>query len=212
MTLPPYEEWKKERLSWWERLAMKLTPTDEFLDYMNMQLQDIRRLLAAAPAAPPAAVDALLEAINSLVVTLGGVPARPLVPAVPRYRFSHIEVPSKAVAGNETEQLWRTEPVGEKGGLAWLKLVSDSSAIKYHIYLDDYEWVIDVAALIDESIERHIPLGAYIEKADGTFVVMVSGGAGMQLTYENSLSITAENTGATEINVTKTELFRRVAR
>lgn len=209
--IPPYEEWKRERLNWWEKLAMKLTPTDEFLDYMNLQLEDIRRLLGVAPpGAPPVGIpgiDGLIAAVNSLVVTLGG---RPALPPAPTYQFKHIEVPSVAVAANETEQLWRTEVVGERGALAWLKLVSDSSAVKYHLFFDTWEWVIDVAAMIDESIDRHIPLGAYIEKSNSTFVVMVSGGAGLQLSYEKELIIKAENTGATAINVTKTELFRKV--
>ena len=217
---PPYEEWLRERLNWFERLRAAISPTDERLDFIALTLVDILEALAAG--APPVTVslDHNLEQLianlgrlntnlSALITLLGGeVP-----PELPGYEFEQIrKVPPAipAIAPGQRKVIWETE-LKEKGTILAIKLVSDLDDVIYSLFIDESREIIFKASELQaQSIEHPYPFGAWIEKADGSFVVIISGWGVGGLTHERKFRLRAENTHATStLNISLLDLLRR---
>lgn len=213
MTLPSLEQFLEERLNWFERLRRPLSPTDEYLFYMCVALEQLVRLQGGAlpPYVPPsydeliAAINAMKTSVDQLIVVLGGQ-------APIQYQLEQVRrEPVSAISAGSSEIIWRTKETVEQGSVAYIKLVSDIEDVRYRIIVDDSaEIIYDASELNSYSIEHPHPMGAWIEKANGSFVVLIAGWGFEGFRYNKRFILAAQNRHATStLNITLMELLRR---
>lgn len=203
-TLPPYQEWLKERISWFERAREVFSPVDERLDYIAMALEQLVHVMGAAPAAPPTIsidgkLDTLLldlgnlnENLRALAIALGTEPVLEL----PKYEYEQIrKTPSVISAGNK-DVIWRTERKVESGEILFIKIVSDIADVKYSMFVDSSrEIVFDIEELDEYDIDEAHPGGAWLEKAEvGTYAIIIAG----PYRYTEKFILQAENAHASD--------------
>ena len=147
----------------------------------------------------------LLTQIRDGIYTLTGEE----IPKPEIYSLEVIPITPTLIPGLTPKSLYLSESP-EKGALVAIVLVSDSQYVQYDLHLDDVVWSFNVADMIEQSIEYpHFP-GAWIATATGSlFVLMFSSGA-MDVPYKTNLRLQAKATSATDVNITRGELVRKV--
>lgn len=216
--LPDYQTWLRERLNWLERLRRKISPEDEPLDFMCMILLDIAKTLRAQIGAAPVDYTPLINSIsnltlsvNQLITQLGGEAA----PEIVRYEIEQIRRETGAIptiAPHGSEVLWQT-PTVEKGSVAWIKIISSTGYARYKLAIDEFKAItFDVSELYAYSVEHPYPLGAWVEKANGTWTTIISGWGFDGFPHDKRFVLSAENRGSNELNIVLLEILRRRAK
>ena len=149
-------------------------------------------------------LDAEIAVLNDIKALLGGEPT------VPTFSFEVTPIPATVVFGLTPKVLYQSE-APHSGSVIAIELVSDCKDIEYELHLDDIVWTFNVSDMVDSSIEYpHFP-GAWIAKATGaTFVFMFSSGAVMDVRYKTNFRLVAKATSATDVNLTRGDLVRKV--
>ncbi|GAH91509.1 unnamed protein product [marine sediment metagenome] len=145
----------------------------------------------------------LISSVNALVEALGGeVPGPPeLVPIT----YDFISLGAIPVPAGESKRLLGYTG---RGSIQVLHLVSDSKNIIYNLRYDHNIWEINVADLVDNSIEEAHELGAWLEMATGgTFVITI---AAKDMEYSEEFELTARNDTAAVITISKTFGSRKI--
>ena len=145
-----------------------------------------------------------IAVLKDIKVLLGGEPA------VPTFSFEVTPIEATVVLGLSPKALSPSESP-HSGAVIAIELVSDCKDIEYELHLDGIVWTFNVGKMIESSIEYpHFP-GAWIAKATGeSFVFMFSSGATMDVRYKTNFSLLAKATSATDVNITRGELVRKI--
>jgi len=94
--------------------------------------------------------------------------------------------------------------------VAWIKIVSSTGYARYKIIIDEFrEIIFDVSELYAYSIEHPYPLGAWVEKANGTWTTVISGWGFGGFPHEKRFVLSAENTGTAALSIVLLDLLRR---
>lgn len=146
-------------------------------------------------------LDTQIGLLSDIKCLLGGEP--------PTVGFEVTPIPAKTIPGLTPAELYLSESP-HSGSVIAIELVSDCKDIEYELHLDDIVWTFNVSDMIDSSIEYpHFP-GAWIAKATGAMFVLIFSSGAMDVRYKTNFSLLAKATSATDVNILRGELVRRV--
>lgn len=134
-----YQQWKSERLSWWERLGMALTFTDELLDFLNLTMLRHEILLRQAVV---------------YLATIAGLPPPPPPIEVPIVR------PKRVTA--EAQEIMEPRAVRSVGTHVCERMADCRAAIITIVRVEsglNQDIEIETIGNVDDTVENYTPIG-----------------------------------------------------